>query len=132
MRVDPVGLLPRRIVIGAGTITIGIGGVGDLISVVVVSVVNVAVGPAISVVVVAVDDIGIIGVISNIIGASFVEQSLDATDPLNVPDHRQDVALRPDVAAGGALEMAAQDGLDGRHRYGMAVLHHDGRAVGLV
>src|SRR5262249_61705556 len=54
------------------------------------------------------------------------------TNQLNIPDHRQDVALRPDVAAGGALELATQDGLDGRHRHGMAVLHYDGRTVGLV
>jgi hypothetical protein len=125
VRVDPVGLQPcRLIVIGAaGIITIGVGGVIDVVVVGIGSVINV---------VVVVDGIGIIGVNNNIIGAVVVEQRGDATDLLNVPDHRQDVALRPDVAAGGALELAAQHGLDDRHRRGMAVLHHDGRAVGLV
>jgi len=117
VRVDRVGLRPRRLIVigAAGIITIGVGGV-------------------INVVVVAVDGIriiGIIGVINSVIGAGVLEQSVDATDALNVPDHRQDVALRPDIAAGGALELAAQDGLDGWHRYRMAVLHHDGRAIGL-
>jgi len=136
MRVDRVDLLPRRrVVIGAaGIITIGAGGLGGLISV--VAVVVDGIGGLINIVVVAVDGIGIIGVINIIcviiIGAAVVDHSRDATDPLNVPDHCQDVALRPDVAAGGALELAAQDGLDGRHRHGMAVLHYNGRAVGLV
>jgi hypothetical protein len=122
-RGDPVGRLPcRLIVIGvARIITIGVGGV--------INVVAVGIGAVINVVVVAVDGIGIIGVINNIIGAAVPEH---ITNHLNVPDHRQDVALRPDVAAGGALELATQDGLDGRHRLGMAILHHDGRAVGLV
>ena len=84
--IDPVGLLPRRLIVigAAGIITIGVGGV-------------------VNVVVVAVDGIGIIGVIHNIIGVAVLEHSGDATGLLNVPDHRQDVALRPDVAAGGAL-----------------------------
>src|SRR5262249_25066915 len=109
VRVDLVGVLPRRlIVIGAGGIITN--GVGGVINVVVIGrVINVVA------VVVAVDDIGIIGVI-NIIGVVVVEHTENPTDLLNVPDHRQDVALRPGVAAGGALELAAQDGLDGRHR----------------
>ena len=89
-------MLPRRlIVIGAARI------------------ITVAVGAVINVVVVAFDGVGIIGVndiiIVNkiIIGAAALERTEDATDHLNVPDHRQDVALRPDVAAGGALKLAA-------------------------
>jgi hypothetical protein len=111
--VDPIGLLPRRLVVigAAGIVTIGVGGVVNAVAVAVVG-------------------IGIIGASKNVIDV--VEHTEDATDLLDVPDHRQDVALRPDVAAGGALDLAAQDGLDGRHRHGMAVLHHDGRAVGLV
>jgi hypothetical protein len=113
--VDPIGVLARRLIVigAAGIITIGVGGV-------------------INVVVAAVDGIGIIGVtgVNNIIiGAAAPEH---IANQLNMPDHRQDVALRPDVAAGGALELATQDGLDGRHRHGMAILHHDGRSVGLV
>ncbi|HKD27215.1 MAG TPA: hypothetical protein VKC66_15100, partial [Xanthobacteraceae bacterium] len=115
VRVDPVGLLPRRLIVigGAGIIAIAVGGVFIVVIVVVV----------------AVGGIGIIAVINNIIGTV---ASGDVTSVLDVPDHRQDVALCPGVAAGGALELAAQDGLDDRHRLGMAVLHHDGRAVGLV
>jgi hypothetical protein len=124
VRVDPIGLLPRRLIVigAAGIITNGAGGVIDAVAVGVGAVINVVV----------VDGIGIIGVICNITAAAVLERSQGATDQLNATDHRQDVALRPDVAAGGALELAAQDGLDGRHRNGMAVLHHDGRAVGLV
>jgi hypothetical protein len=126
VRVDPVGLLPHRLIVigAAGIITIGVGGV--------INVVVVGTGAVINLIVVAVDGIGIIGVINNIIGVAVLERSGDATDQLNIPDHRQDVALRPDVAAGGDLELAAQDGLDDRHRLSTAVHHHDGRAVGLI
>jgi len=122
--VDPIDLLARRLtVIGAaGFITICAGAV---IKVVVAAAVGFGFG-----VIGVVDNIIIVNII--VIGADVCQHRGDVTFPLNVPDHRQDVALRPDVAAGGALELAAQDGLDGRHRHGMAVLHHDGRAVGLV
>jgi len=58
--------------------------------------------------------------------------SLDSVCALDVLDHRQDGALRPDVAGGGELDLAAQDRLDGRHRLGAAVLHHDHAAVGFL
>ena len=101
VRVDPIGLLPRRLILigAAGIITIGVGRV--------INAVVVGFGGVINVDVVGVDSIGIIDVINTIIGAAALERTEDATDHLNVPDHRQDVALRPDVAAGGALKLAA-------------------------
>jgi hypothetical protein len=50
---------------------------------------------------------------------------------LDVLDHRQDGALRPHIAAGGEFDLAAQDSLDGRDRFGAAILHHDDRTVRL-
>jgi hypothetical protein len=37
---------------------------------------------------------------------------VDVVRPLDLPDHLQDGALRPNVAVGGQLELAAQDRLD--------------------
>jgi hypothetical protein len=48
---------------------------------------------------------------------------------LNVLNHLQDGALRPDVAVGRTLELAAQDRLDGRHWPHVAILLQDDWAV---
>ena len=79
-------VLRRQLECAAGIITISVGGVID---------------------VAIVAGIDIIGVVNNIVGAAVLERTDDATDPLNIPDHRQDVTLRPDVAAGGAPELLA-------------------------
>jgi hypothetical protein len=130
-RADRFGPVLRSLIVtgAAGIITIGGGAV---INAVVAAVAAVAV-VVINFVVVAVLGIGIIIgiIIVNIVVNGAVDPK-HITNHLNMLDHRQDVALRPGVAAGGAPELAAQDGLDGRHRHGMAVLHHDDRAVGLV
>jgi hypothetical protein len=56
---------------------------------------------------------------------------LVGVSPLDLPDHCQDGALRPDVA-GGHLDLAAQNRLDGRQRLrAAAILPHDDGAVGL-
>jgi hypothetical protein len=125
VRVDPFAPPPDRLIVtgAAGIITTDAGAVINVVAV------AVAAAVVINFVAVAVVGIGIIVVNNIIIGAA---AAVHITNHLNMLDHRQDVALRPGVAAGGALELAAQDGLDGRHRHGMAVLHHDGRAVGLV